>query len=218
VPPRFAEGGGGCRLSPSDAYVVRNYARVQAEIGRGDAAVSAASRYGALDPLAANSAGALGAILFRAGRLDAAIAMLRQPLVRLPGDREAGFDLGIALLTAGRTAEALTQAQSMPLDGRQSLAVRAIALARLGNRASEGVVDRAGPDAALDRPRRLDTAWYQVAEVSAQRGAIDDAFAALGRAEAMVDPGLVEVKVDPMLSPLHDDPRYVAMIRRIGFP
>jgi tetratricopeptide (TPR) repeat protein len=210
VPPRFAEGGGGCRLSPSDAYVVRNYARVQAEIGRGDAAVSAASRYGALDPLAANSAGALGAILFRAGRLDAAIAMLRQPLVRLPGDREAGFDLGIALLTAGRTAEALTQAQSMPLDGRQSLAVRAIALARLGN--------RAGPDAALDRPRRLDTAWYQVAEVSAQRGAIDDAFAALGRAEAMVDPGLVEVKVDPMLSPLHDDPRYVAMIRRIGFP
>lgn len=51
------------RLTLGDPYVVRNYAKMQAVIGNSHAAVRAADRYAALDPLAPNAAGALGAIL-----------------------------------------------------------------------------------------------------------------------------------------------------------
>ena len=198
------------RLAPGDAYVVRNYAKFQAEIGRDDDAVRAAYRYAALDPVSPNSAGALAAILYRAGRLDDAITAYRRALAGLPGDIEALAELSLALLATGQTRAALKLTESMPLGSWQELTARAIALARLG--------DRAGSDRALERLRGFGTEFYQTAEVLAQRGEIDAAFAALDLAYALVDGGLSDLKSDPMMRPLHGDPRYAGLIRRIGFP
>lgn len=88
--------------------------------------------------------------------------------------------------------------------------MRAVALFRLG--------DRAGADAALARLKAFDTDWYQVGQVFAQRGKADAAFAELHTAFVVADGGLSDLKSDPMLRPLRGDPRYVALIRRIGFP
>ncbi len=199
------------RLAPGDPYVVRNYAKFQAMIGRGDDAMRAAYRYVALDPLSPNSAGALAAVLYRSGRLDDAIAAYRRALAGLPGDIEALAELSLALLATGQTRAALTLTGSMPPGSWQELTVRAIALARLG--------DRAGSDRALDQLRSFGTGFfYQIAEVLAQRGEIDAAFAALDRAYALMDAGLSDLKTDLMMQPLHGDPRYAALIRQIGFP
>jgi TolB-like protein/DNA-binding winged helix-turn-helix (wHTH) protein/Tfp pilus assembly protein PilF len=198
------------RLTPGDAYVVRNYAKLQAVIGNGDAAVRAAGRYAALDPLAPNAAGALGAILYRAGRLEDAIVAFRRALARVPDDPEALIELSYILLATGRTADALALTRSMPSGGWQEATVQSVALARLG--------DRAGADAALARLRASDTAWWQVGQVLAQRGETDAAFAALDRAYALRDGGLSDLKVDAMAWPLHGDPRFAALLRRIGFP
>jgi serine/threonine-protein kinase len=59
---------------------------------------------------------------------------------------------------------------------------------------------------------------YQVAEVYAWRGERDAAFAWLERAHAQHDGILVQIKFDPLLTKLHSDPRFAAMVKKMGLP
>ena len=55
-------------------------------------------------------------------------------------------------------------------------------------------------------------------EVCAARAELDLAIAWLERAYAQRDPGLSEMKTDTLLRPLHNDPRWGAFLRKMGFP
>jgi hypothetical protein len=46
----------------------------------------------------------------------------------------------------------------------------------------------------------------------------DSAFEALNRAWEIRDSSLVNLKVDPYLDPLRGDPRYAALIEKLGLP
>jgi hypothetical protein len=59
-------------------------------------------------------------------------------------------------------------------------------------------------------------AAYQVAQVYAARAEPDLAFAWLERAYAQRDGGLSSTKPDPLLRPLHNDPRWGAFLRKMG--
>ena len=59
---------------------------------------------------------------------------------------------------------------------------------------------------------------YQIAEVHSMRGETDEAFAWLEKAIDQRDPGRVQAKVSPLLKPLHDDPRWLPLLKKIGFP
>jgi len=63
-----------------------------------------------------------------------------------------------------------------------------------------------------------DAASYQYAQVYAQAGDKDRAFAALDRALEIRDSGLLRVKTDPYIAPLRGDPRYSALLRKLNFP
>jgi hypothetical protein len=63
-----------------------------------------------------------------------------------------------------------------------------------------------------------DASSYQYAEIYAQLGDTDRAFAALGRAVEIRDSGRVWLKVDPQLDPLRGTPRFQALFRRLDFP
>jgi hypothetical protein len=78
---------------------------------------------------------------------------------------------------------------------------------------------RAESDAALaqvihDNPR---DAPFNIAYVYAIRGEKDRAFEWLERAVKERDPGLADTAVTPYLTNLHDDPRWLPFLRRIGF-
>ena len=57
-----------------------------------------------------------------------------------------------------------------------------------------------------------------IAEVHAYRGEVDQAFAWLDRAYQNHDSDLVYLKPAPLLSRLHDDPRWGALLEKIGLP
>jgi hypothetical protein len=59
---------------------------------------------------------------------------------------------------------------------------------------------------------------YQIAELYAFRGEIDRAFEWLERAYAQRDPGLSEMKCDPLLKSLERDPRYAAFLKKMRLP
>ena len=59
---------------------------------------------------------------------------------------------------------------------------------------------------------------FQIAEVYAWRGEADKAFEWLERAYVQHDGGLAFIKPDPLFQGLHTDPRYAAMLKKLGLP
>ena len=58
----------------------------------------------------------------------------------------------------------------------------------------------------------------QIAAVYAWRGERDAAFEWLQRSYELRDTGLLSVRVDPLLRELHSDPRYTALLVKMGLP
>ncbi|HET9336510.1 MAG TPA: hypothetical protein VFO12_08910 [Sphingomicrobium sp.] len=75
-------------------------------------------------------------------------------------------------------------------------------------------LERAG--AAKDAPAARTGSLY--AEIHAQGGNSDRAFAELDNAVRAKDPGLQSLKSDPFLDPILRDPRYAALLKRLNFP
>ena len=63
-----------------------------------------------------------------------------------------------------------------------------------------------------------DVGAYQVAQVHAWRGEPEPALDWLDRAYRQRDPGLVQVKYDPLLGAVRASPRYRALLTRMGLP
>jgi TolB-like protein len=120
--------------------------------------------------------------------------------------------LGLCLMQLGRTAEAQAAYSKASPDDIYRLTGETILFWRQGNRTAS--------DQALKRAQRGfgDSASYQYAEIYAQRGDKEQAFAALDRAWAVHDPGLTALRVDPFVDPLRSDPRYAALERKLNFP
>ena len=59
---------------------------------------------------------------------------------------------------------------------------------------------------------------YQYAEIYAQWADTSKALEWLETALRLRDPGLEEVKTDPLLDPLHQQPRFQAVVRALKFP
>ena len=57
---------------------------------------------------------------------------------------------------------------------------------------------------------------YNIAYVLAYRGETDRAFEWLDKAVAYKDLGLSEIMVEPLLINLHEDPRWLPFLRKIG--
>ena len=61
-----------------------------------------------------------------------------------------------------------------------------------------------------------ETSSYQIAQIYAWRGEADRAFEWLEQAFATRDNGLNMIQVDPLLRGVHGDPRYAAMLKKLG--
>jgi TolB-like protein/tetratricopeptide (TPR) repeat protein len=193
-----------------EATVLARYAQFSARTGRDREAVSAMQRALRLDPLNPLIYRAAGSVEYAARRYAESIPPLRKALDMNPKMGRAHASIGDALLMLGRAADARVEYAAEPaLDF--NLAGIAIAAHRLG--------DTAAATAAFDRLRTElgDKALYQQAQVFAQRGDREAALAALERARAAGDGGLIYARNDPMLDPLRDDPRFARLLRGMGF-
>ena len=59
---------------------------------------------------------------------------------------------------------------------------------------------------------------YSAARIYAELGEKDKAFVALNKAYENRESDLLPIKVDPLLDPLHDDPRFKELLKRVGLP
>jgi eukaryotic-like serine/threonine-protein kinase len=165
-----------------------------------------------LDPLSPIIAADVAQILYFAGRDEEAVAQARQTLLMNPSFAEARRILFLALLRAGRRAEAARELEAYVRhpDGGPGGSV-GFAYARLGRRA-----DAQRTIARLQaRPRGRFVPPYDLAVIHAGLGERDRAFARLEEAVSTNDPESMILPVDPRLSALRGDPRFAAVLLRM---
>lgn len=195
-------------LAPGDGFVMSANAALNFHLGEFEKAVNLAGKAAARDPLRAAPYYNLAYFRYTAGDLDGAERALERAEELVPGYTRAGLLRVQIDLARGNVALAESRVEPSPILGPMATALVAEA--------------RGERDGALDALGRLeedyaDTAAYQIAEVHAWLGQVDEAFHWLERAWEVRDPGMADLKVDPLLEPLKGDPRYRDLLERMGF-
>lgn len=163
------------------------------------------------DPLNLGSRLRLGLVEEFAGRYDDALASYRQVLNLRPDYPGAYAYRARVKVLQGKAGSALKEGtqESDPFWRRYAEALALLA---------GGPSDEAR--ALLQRMIEEDgaVAAFQVAELFAFGGEVDEAFAWLERARAQRDPGLSALLGNPLFASLHADPRWSALLETLDLP
>ncbi len=196
-------------LSPTDPDVLADHAEVLLAFGLSGEALAVVERAVELDPLSAEALSLKARCFLALGRIADGLSAATAAASAGPGDPDALAVLGDARLLAGDTMMARDTYKAIDIDWRR-LAGLALLEARAGDRED---ADRALATLVSAFPSGI---GHALAQVHAQRGEGERAFAALDRAVADRDPGLHGLASDYWLYPLHGYARYRALARRLG--
>jgi TolB-like protein/lipoprotein NlpI len=198
-------------LAPGDARVLQLYGDFAVYMSRTDAGIAAGRRAVVLDPLDIGSHFHLGLSLFAARQNREAIAAFTDALALDPEDPQSNASLGLAYYGLGDFERARASCERMPEDpfNQQCLAVTYDKLGR-----------HADAEAMLAKcmGSQGDASAYQYADIYAQWGNTGKALEWLDTAMRLRDPGLLNLKTDPLIDPLRKEPRFQAMMRVLKFP
>jgi TolB-like protein/DNA-binding winged helix-turn-helix (wHTH) protein/Flp pilus assembly protein TadD len=198
-------------LEPGSVEVFRIRSYRSRLLGNLDQAIKLYEQAVALDPLSANSYSGMGYLLYVAGRYNEARATLQKALDLNPQATHVHLTLGKILIAEGKPQQALVEIEKEPIDWGK-LTGQVVAYHALGREQ-----DSKAALAALIA--KYDTvATYQIAQVYAYRGESDKAFEWLERSYKLRDPGLPEIKSNPLFKNLHHDPRYTAFLQKMRLP
>jgi len=198
-------------LEPGNAMVLRSAGGLAASLGRLDEALALHRRAVELDPLSAAARMNLGTYAYYAGHYDEAVAAFRNLLELDPSIPVIHHDLARVYLAQGRSQQALEEIQQEPepvwrLFG-QVLVYHALDKKNDADAALSEFVAKYSDDSA-----------YQVASAYAFRGQTEKAFEWLHKAYTRRDPGLSDIKVDPLLLSIRGDTRYSAFLKTMRLP
>jgi tetratricopeptide (TPR) repeat protein len=196
-------------LEPGSAAVLSVRAHLARTLGRVEEAIGLYEQAIALDPLRANTHLALGYELYLAGRYEEAFAALKVAEALNPQLSSLHVANGEILLFQGRGQSALEEMEKETGEWER-LSGEVLAYHALGRREeSENALK------TLIATHQNDSA-YQIAEGYAYRGEVDKAFAWLDRSYRQRDPGTPELKTDPLMKNLRQDPRYAKLLEKMG--
>ena len=196
------------QADPNAASVLRRYAWFLAAVGQLPEGLAMARRALDRDPLGIDGLWTLGLILSGSGKAAEASDLLLAAGAATRGEYTS-LVLVESLVLAGQSADVDRAAQhSQP---RVRLLGEALAQHALGNdEASRHALDELTQKYAAGMS-------YQIAQAHAWRGEADAAFAWLDKALTLHDGGMMLITYDPFLASLRADPRYAALVRRMGF-
>jgi serine/threonine-protein kinase len=177
--------------------------------GHQEEAIALARKATVLDPLSLEIWHNLGLLLFSSGQ-DAEARLAWQHAFDInPGARWPNYLVGYLDLKEGKKESALAHFRAT--DEPFRLTGTAMVEHTLGHEAeSEQALD------ALKAKYAAGSA-FQIAAVYAWRGEKDRAFEWLERAYDQHDAGMPRLRYDPTLASLHDDPRFAALVKKMGF-
>jgi serine/threonine protein kinase/Flp pilus assembly protein TadD len=196
-------------IDPSSQFVLNARSIFLATVGRTAEAVEVQRRAVEQDPLSAIHTNGLAMRLTWDGRYAEAREWARRAEELSPGAAEPIWVQGWAALLGGDAAQALAFFEKVSAPRRMvGIAAALGALGRLPE-CKEAVqqLERDYPDEPI-----------LIAGARAGCGDIDGAFGSMEVAVQARDRALSRLRILPHLRPLHSDPRFPALLRRLGFP
>jgi eukaryotic-like serine/threonine-protein kinase len=203
-------------LRPNFADAHFSYSRFLAASGRMPEAIAEIRKAEELDPRELSLRANRALLSYFQGGYDAALAELVEISRAEPKLAVARWGIGLSYEEKGMGTEALASLKlatelSKSLNMRTSLAH---ASARFGQRAQALEVLKA----LEERSRTNYVPSYYFALIHSGLGEKDRAFEWLERAYQERSTVLAYLRIDPRLAPLRSDPRYLDLVRRMGFP
>jgi TolB-like protein/tetratricopeptide (TPR) repeat protein len=199
----------GLALDPANLEVIGFASIVARRLGRMELAIALAEYVVSRDPVNVDAYDSLGHAYRYSGRLDDSVAAFRNVLSLAP---DAGWErtaLGNVLLQKGDAQAALAEYQKEPIE-----------VFRLGGLAAAyhalGRKDESDAAFAELRKKYPDAKPFMIAVDLASRGDVDGAFEMLEKAARTQDIDVGAAAVYPTLAVLHDDPRWLPFLRKLG--
>jgi eukaryotic-like serine/threonine-protein kinase len=202
-------------LNPGLAAAHDRLGRVLYAYGRHAEAIAAMNKAVSLDPLSMFIRTGAGDAHYFAREYEKSVVHYRMALELDPRFDGAHTDLARSLEALGRFEEARAEYE----EGRRlsgGVAGPSFGLAHLevasGNTAE---ARRILAELTEARSRRVVSAWG-IAALHASLGDVDEAFRWLDTAIEERAAGMILLRVHPRLDPIRSDPRYAALVRRVG--
>ena len=186
-------------------------------MNRSGEAIASVERAQQLDPLSLMIQSASARSYYNARRYQEAIDQARVALDLDSTHARARFWIGMAEEQLGRSDEAIRELKATIQHGGPTSAY----LAALGHVYATSGHRREALRLLDDLETRSKTRYISPLDIATVRlglGDTDSALALLSRAVGVHDGGLVFLAVDPRYEPVHRDPRFQCLLRRIGFP
>jgi serine/threonine-protein kinase len=203
------------QLNPNNVVAHGFYSNGLISVRRFDAALREVRTACELDPTSSVFRTNIGFALYFARRFEEAVEHLRECAALDPDFAYTRYRYGQALEQVGQYEEALAQFDAMlqlPNAKVQALASKGHLLAKI-NRRSEALEILSSLN-ALSREQYVSA--YFVAQIHAALGDRDEAFAALDQAYEEKPVMMISLMNEPKLDPLRDDPRFSALVNRVG--
>ena len=198
-------------LDPRNSDAQMRYAHLLASLGRMTEALAVQKTATTLDPLSSAGWRNLGD-LYTASRDYAAADLALGRAVKIdPTSEEALYYLGVLRLLQNDGKAALEEFHKINDDSLRPVGIamteHTLGHAKESQEALDEVIAKHAQDYA-----------YQIAGVFSWRRDPEHAFAWLERAYLQRDGGLSRIKFDPTLDPLRADPRFAALVHKMGLP
>jgi TolB-like protein len=195
-------------LQPGSASILRFRSFLAHPQGRLKEAIALHEQAITLDPLFASSHSYLAFLHYCAGQYDKALVSAQKALELNPQKTYDHFTRGEVFLAQGRLEESLAEMKLEPGPYWSQTGMALVYHAFGREQDSNAVLTE------LIKQYQQSMA-YQVAEVYAYRGDSDLAFQWLNRAYQQHDSGMRNLKIDPLLKSLRQDPRYSELLRKM---
>jgi DNA-binding winged helix-turn-helix (wHTH) protein/TolB-like protein/Flp pilus assembly protein TadD len=204
-------------LSPNYGTAHQGYGRALAMVGRFDEGLAELKRAQELDPLSLIIDEEIGTAFLFARKYDEAINQVRKTL-----DMDARFafayiDLSIALEQTGKPQEAITELQkALKLEKENAfvLSLMGFTYARMGGKAKAEDIIRQ----LKELSRRKYVSPVHMARINVGLGNTEHAFELLEQGYQARDYNMPYLRADPTFESLRLDPRFSALVRRLGLP
>jgi serine/threonine protein kinase/Tfp pilus assembly protein PilF len=204
-------------LNPSYATAHQWYAFFLASMGRMGEAIAEAELAQQVDPLSLGMNSALGRVYHFARQYDRAIEQFRKTIEMDPNFAAAHSDIGESYVEKGMYAEATAEYQkALAISGRNLfyLAELGWAHARAGNTPEANHI----LNELEERSRQGYVFPFAFAFIYIGLGEKDRAFTWLEKDYEQRGNPMVFLKAEPLFDPLRSDPRFHALLRRVGLP
>lgn len=205
------------QLAPHDTGIVGSAGMLLQNLGRMQEGLKLVEYTVTTDPLSPSWHYTLGRAYLTAGQYADAVRSFETTLGLSPDFSLGHYNLGVALMLAGQPTEAVTVFRDEPRENWR-LAGLTTALFAQDRQKQNSITESRSSDLALAEllDKYADNMTYNIAYVYAYRGDNDAAFLWLDKAIAVGDPGVGEVLIEPLFVNIHNDPRWLPFLRKLG--